>query len=462
MPHISLRNLYYSTPDSKPIFENISLDLSQGNYAIIGENGVGKTTLINLITGKIGPISGSIKTYGIISLFAQIRENNPKLSGGEAVIQELRTIFSQNADILLFDEPTNNLDFDARQYLFRAISKSPALKIFVTHDLELIDFADHIIDIRRNKIVLFHGNYSKYVAQKAIEEENAKHTLQIAKSEMNKVKTQNQSLREAKEKSDSKGKRKRLKNDAPKVQSGRQKSRAENTMAKLSNRNRRALEKALEFQKSAQNSIELKPEISFLFDSETSRPRNLVKLQNISFGFNEPLFKSLGFEINSQDRIRIKGKNGAGKSSLLRILNGEITPNSGEVSKNCKVSFLDQNLTCLDEKLSLFENFAKRNQDISKNEICAVLAKVGFRNKDAEKQVAVLSGGEKLRAAFALIALSDPALDILILDEPTNNLSISSIQLLIDALNAYNGALIVVTHDEKFAKCLALNKSIEI
>ena len=160
-------------------------------------------------------------------------------------------------------------------------------------------------------------------------------------------------------------------------------------------------------------------------------------------------------------RIRLMGKNGAGKTTLLKIIRGDLKANGGTVKTFGKIAYLNQDLSVLDKNKTIVENIMDI-ANVLKHDAHAIAANFGFRGKDAMKTAGVLSGGELLKATLAAVLGGTEQPDLLILDEPTNNLEIKSISILEDALNQYRGAILLVSHDEMFAKNIKVDTEIKI
>jgi ATPase subunit of ABC transporter with duplicated ATPase domains len=178
----------------------------------------------------------------------------------------------------------------------------------------------------------------------------------------------------------------------------------------------------------------------------------MISIQNLSMHFTgEDLFTDISFLIREKDRIGLVGKNGAGKTTLLKLICGDLKPKSGTIKAFGKIAYLNQDLSILDKNKNIVENI----MDIAgvlKHDAHVIAANFGFRSDTSNKQVGVLSGGELLKATLAAVLGGTEQPDLLILDEPTNNLEIKSIAILEDALNQYRGAILLVSHDEMFVK----------
>lgn len=172
------------------------------------------------------------------------------------------------------------------------------------------------------------------------------------------------------------------------------------------------------------------------------------------------MFNGFSFKMKGGERVRIRGANGAGKTTLIRLMLGGLSPDSGKAVLNGRAVYLDQSLSLLDGEKTLIDNVIDLNEGIKTTDAYAILANFGFKNVSAAKAVKTLSGGELLRASMAAVLGTPDQPDLIIFDEPTNNLDIKSVEVLEDALKSWQGALIVVTHDGKFAESLKCSRDI--
>ena len=189
----------------------------------------------------------------------------------------------------------------------------------------------------------------------------------------------------------------------------------------------------------------------------------VLSIKDLEFSYSNSrnkIIKNFNLSIIGAERIALIGKNGSGKSTLLKLIKGSLKPINGQVKLNVKVGYIDQKVTVLDENLSLIENIIKFNSKLDITSAYTILARYKFRNIIAHRKVKDLSGGEKIRAALAIYLNAQATPQVLILDEPTNHLDIESIELLEQALNYYEGAILVVSHDYHFLKNINIDREV--
>ncbi len=458
---ISLSNVVFSYDSTNNLFDGVSVAFNNvDKVAIVGDNGCGKTTLLKLLNGDILPDSGNVSRNASVYMLNQINASDSK-SGGERQSYELARAFDSFADILLFDEPTNNLDYDARQRFFNNLASYPFGAVIVSHDRELLQKVDKIIELENGHLKVYGGNYDFYVAQKECEQENIRSRYSDAQKEiarLNNTLTTAQNTRqhhEAKQNKDKENaKRSRLATNALK-------GKSQETEAKKRAVIQKKLNEQFDVQQSLSNQMR-DDKIKIPMPNKDFYSKELVQIKNLHFAYNDRvIFNNFDFTMFGKTRIRLIGKNGAGKTTLLKLICGKLNPQFGEIKVFGKIAYLNQDLSILDKNKSIVENIMDTS-NVLKHDAHAIAANFGFRGDTSNKKVGVLSGGELLKATLAAVLGSAEQPDLLILDEPTNNLEIKSIKILEDALNQYRGAILLVSHDEMFAQNINIDSVINL
>ena len=272
-----------------------------------------------------------------------------------------------------------------------------------------------------------------------------------------------QIAREKSEQRQAHGRKMRARNDQPKSMMDYAQNRSEQTQNTLSIRGERLLSDAEKALKTAKENIEKSLEIKIeLPATQVPAGKIILELADVNFAYTtKPLLKDFSLTIIGPERIAFVGSNGAGKTTLVKIILGEIIPQSGKVKLGAtRVHYLDQQVGILHATESILENFQRFNPTLPETIVRTQLARFLFRTDDALKKIAQLSGGEKLRAALACVLLASEPPQLLILDEPTNHLDLASIISLESALQCYQGALIVISHDQKFIEKIGVERVI--
>lgn len=522
---IVAQNVSYAIHDQL-LLSNISVTLGLQKTGLIGKNGVGKSTLLKLFVGQLQPSSGIIQRYGNIGYLPQdflVKENKSvaqalridkeidaikrvesgtyqdsdidvigndwdivqqatillaklgldsisldrsveSLSGGELTRIGLAEIFLQKFDLIILDEPTNNLDRKAREGLYQLIRGFKGGCLIVSHDRELLNEMDQILELSSLGLNVYGGNYQQYSAQKKIEEQAKEREVADAQKFLKKTKVSVQKTKEKMQKKESGGKKKRASGSQTKMFYDAQQARSEKTQSKTTQMAEKQLQAAKERVQKAEASIEQLDNLHFdLEKTNIPATKIVVEIKNLSFHYpkSEPLFKKFNVTIRGPERIAIEGDNGSGKSTLLKLITQKLKPANGSIKIGIQTyAYLDQKTGFLDPKQTILENFQQMNPSFNVTECRTRLASLLFTKETVFKKVAILSGGERLRIALGCILLSEIPPQLIILDEPTNNMDLASIAYIERLMKNYQGALIVVSHDKTFLKNIGIEKTI--
>lgn len=460
MALISLSNVSFGYNDND-LLDSASIAFNDNEHvAIVGDNGSGKTTLLRLLAGDLLPDSGAVTKNASVYMLSQINVSDSK-SGGEQQMFALMRAFESSADILLLDEPTNNLDADAKQVFFNRLNTYPNGVVIVSHDRELLQQMDKIIELHNGQLKVYGGNYDFYLEQKKIESDNiySKYTnAQKSIARLNNTITVAQNTRQHHEfkqqKEINSSRRSRLEQNALK-------GKSQETEAKK----RAIIQKKLVEQISIQQSLseQMRNEtIKIPMPNKPFYSKELINISGLYYSYGDKIiFQDFEFTMYGKSRIRLVGKNGSGKSTLLKIICGELKPDSGTVKTFGKIAYVNQDLSILDKNKTIVENIMEISGCL-KHDAHAIAANFGFRGDASQQCVGTLSGGELLKATLAAVLGSSEQPDLLMLDEPTNNLEIKSIGILEDALNQYRGAILLVSHDNMFVKNISIDTEIHI
>lgn len=458
MGFISLSNVFFSYDTGSNLLDGASIVFNNTDkVAIVGDNGSGKTTLLRLLNGDIAPDSGQVARNADVYMVNQFNSIDKK-SGGERQSYLLARAFDSNAEILLLDEPTNNLDADAKARFFDALITYPFGVVVVSHDRELLQRMDKIAEISNGKIRVYGGNYDFYVAQKQSEQRNLESkytdcTKEISRLTGTLVVAQNTRQHHlAKQAKDKKNKA-----SGSRIEANALKGKSQETESKR----RAIIQKKLndQIQQRQLLSSQMRDDmLKIPLPSKAFYSKELIKISSLYFAYaDSQIFSNFDFSMYGATRVRLAGKNGAGKSTLLKIICGKLYPQSGDIKTFGRIVYLDQDLSLLDCDKTVVENIMSIS-GVLKHDAHAIAANFGFRGDVSKKKAGQLSGGELLKATLATILGAPHQPDLLILDEPTNNLDIKSISILEEALNQYRGAILLVSHDTIFAKNINIDR----
>lgn len=455
------------------ILEGVSFSIQKGEKCgLIGRNGSGKSTLFRLMIGQEKPDEGTLsipKGYRIGHLQQHIHFTQPTIveeaalglreedkdsiykveklllglgftidqldlppqscSGGFQLRIQLAKVLLAEPDCLLLDEPTNYLDILSMRFLAKFLKNWQGEMILISHDLEFLDATTtHMMSIHRKKAQKIKGSSSDLFALIAESEEHYEKTRQS----LEKKKAHLESFVE---------------------RFGAKASKASQAQAK-----QKTIDKmpTLEKLKNLYN-------LQFAFNEVPFPGKKMMEAQSLSFSYTkkEPLISDFSLTIEKGDRVAIIGKNGYGKSTLLKMLSGELTPDSGLIqnASTLRLGYFGQtNIDRLDKHLKIEDEIGSANPKLNFTQVRAICGLMMFSGDLAKKPISVLSGGEKSRVLLGKI-IAEPC-NCLFLDEPTHHLDIESIEALIDAIEEFEGSCVVITHSEWMLRRIPFNKLI--
>jgi ATPase subunit of ABC transporter with duplicated ATPase domains len=522
---VTLDRLAYKTPDGRDLFDNLTLSFGAERTGLVGRNGVGKTTLLRLILGELAPSGGSVAVQGRLGVLRQALTPPPganladllgasdglqrlarivagegtpddlaeadwtlearveaaladvglaglsldrpaaSLSGGEATRAALASLLVADPDLLILDEPTNNLDADARKLLARIVADRQGGVLAVSHDRGLLRRMDRIVELSGLGARVYGGNFDLYVTQKAAETEAAQRDLAAVQRDAARVERDVQAARERQARRDSAGRRARARGDAPKILLDAQAGRAERTAARGSRLAERQRDAARQDVATAEARVERVRTLGFdLPPTGLAEGKVVLTMEDVAFAHSggEPLIAGFDLRIAGPERIGLVGPNGSGKSTLIALMIGALAPQRGLVRLGVDAAVLDQRAAALREEETLVEAYRRLNPSGNDHAAHEALARFLFRGEAGRRKVGELSGGERLRAAMAcaLCRLQPPQL--IILDEPTNHLDLDSIAAVEAAVSAYDGAVLAVSHDPDFLDAIGIEREVRI
>ncbi len=449
------------------LLDKVNIQINEKEkIGLVGRNGHGKTTLLRILAGeenadegnisiprdyKIGYIKQHIKMrketvfqevlsalpslkdetwkiektlFGLGFQKADLTRNPNEFSGGYQIRIQLAKLILSEPDLLLLDEPNNYLDIVALRWLVRFLRRWKRELVLVTHDRGFMDqVVTHVMGIHRHKILKIRGNTEKYYDQLIHEQEIFEKTR----------------LNDEKE-------RKRTELFISRF-------RAKARLANMVQSRIKALKK-----KGVLEKREKEKNLEFYFHESDLRNKWLLEMKDLKFGYNteEILVDGLSFQIKRGEKIAIIGPNGKGKSTLLKLCAGELTPSGGEIEAHPKISigyYAQTHQEVLHPLNTVEEEIMASYPDAGITGARTICGALMFEGNDAEKKISVLSGGEKSRVLLGKMIMKPT--DLLLLDEPTNHLDMQAGDALLQALNDYQGAVLLVTHNENFIRLLA-------
>ena len=469
-------------------------------YEVIGDNwDVEERTLATLATYGFTPAT-LVDRDNPEAIRALFTRDMRSFSGGEAVIAALASLMVSDPEFILLDEPTNNLDSSAKAQLFTALEALPCPALIISHDRDLLERVNVIAELHADRqglahLRLFEGNYSTYRQALDTEQQAAQRRVSEAK---NRVRSTHREWVQAQE-IISKNMAQVWKDDQPDTILALAKDASRQAAAKLRVLRVGKQEQAQEAYQNAQEQVRIQEkiyaelsqqplpagrkvlELSRVDSSQVSRETFTVqqptKVDSLHFSPTEansesqhgtPAERPEHLILSGPEHLRITGANGSGKTTLLEAIAhagdadylSPVQP-AYRVNYCIEGAYIPQRIA-LDPELTLLQSVQRANPGVSEQHLRDQLARLLFRRESVHHKTGELSGGERFRAAVAQVLLADPVPQLLMLDEPTNNLDISSVDWLVQALEAYTGALIVVSHDEDFCRRIRIDRTLAL
>lgn len=389
------------------------------------------------------------------------------LSGGEKTKVFLAGIMINQPQVVLLDEPSNHLDTNGRNILYNYIRSTTNTLVVVSHDRTLLNLLNTVYELGKNGITAYGGNYDFYTEQKKIESDAFSQDLKNKEKALRKAKETEQESLERKQKLDARGKKKQEKSGLPTISMNTFKNKAEKSTARIRGAHADKVEtisgELNQLRKSFQGISQIKMDID---NSALHKGKILFTAKDINFGYDEQLLwrQPITLQITSGERIAIKGLNGSGKTTIIKMILGELQPQTGTIERaNADAIYIDQDYSLIVNHITVYQQAQQFNSGgLQEHEIKIRLTRFLFPASYWDKPCNSLSGGEKMRLMLCCLTIANHAPDIIILDEPTNNLDIQNIEILTAAINEYEGTLIVVSHDEYFLKQINVMQTINL
>ncbi|MFD7449140.1 ABC-F family ATP-binding cassette domain-containing protein [Kitasatospora sp. NPDC059827] len=385
------------------------------------------------------------------------------LSGGQVVRLGLAAQLLKRPDVLLLDEPTNNLDLGARHRLYDALEDFNGCLLLVSHDRALLDRMHRIAELDSRELRLYGGDFTAYEEAVQAEREVAEKNVRNAEQDLKREKREMQQARERAERRAGNAARNLKNAGLPRIFAGNMKRGAQESAGRSGQVHSARVDEAKARLDEAGRAVREEQRLTLdLSGTRVPSGRDLFIGEQLQVRRDgSPLFADGGIDltVRGPERIALFGANGAGKTTLLRLLVGDLAPDEGQVKRaDGRVAYLSQRLDLLDQDRTVAENFAAAAPERPEAERMNILARFLFRGARAHLPVRALSGGERLRATLACVLCAEPAPQLLLLDEPTNNLDLVSVGQLEGALNSYQGAFLVVSHDERFLAGIGVDR----
>jgi ATPase subunit of ABC transporter with duplicated ATPase domains len=386
------------------------------------------------------------------------------LSGGQKTKVFLAGIDIHQPGIILMDEPSNHLDTNSRTQLYNMIMSSKATILVVSHDRALLNLLPETFELSKHGVQAYGGNFDFYRKQK----EELVSALQDRLEEQSKTLKQSQQkareMAEQRQKREARGKAAGQTNSLPRIIAGGLKTKAEQSTAKMMDAHNEKLAGITDNIRQIRSEIQQYQVLKIdMGESSLHRGKTLVDTVNIEFAYSgTSLWSPLTFHIRSGERIRIEGDNGSGKTTLLKIITDALKPTKGTIQRQpFTYLYLDQDYIMINPQLSVYEQIEHYNsRGLQEHELKSLLIYSQFPREMFDRKCTDLSGGEKMKLSLCCLAVGNYAPDMLMLDEPTNNLDVHSLEVLTAAIKDFNGTVLLISHDQYFADEIGIDKYI--
>ena len=401
------------------------------------------------------------------------------LSGGEKTRVFLAGMDIHHPSVVLMDEPTNHLDSSGRQRLYNWVEKCRSTLLVVSHDRTLLNLLPEICELEKHQINYYGGNYEFYKEQKTLMQEALQQRIEEKEKALRIARKVARETVERRDKQNVRGEKNNIKKGVPRIVLNALQGKSKKSTSKLNSTHQEKAEKLTGERNQLRSSLSPTATLKTDFNSSSLHTgKILVTAKEINFGyhpnsdsndiqdnndFKQQLWQTpISFQLKSGDRLRIEGANGSGKTTLLKLITGQLQPQEGNLTRmEFTYVYLNQEYSIIDDRNSILEQaYAFNNRNLPEHEIKIILNRYLFPASEWDKSCRKLSGGEKMRLAFCCLMISNNTPDMFILDEPTNNLDIQSIEIITATIKNYTGTVIAISHDDYFIQEIGIEQRI--
>ena len=401
------------------------------------------------------------------------------LSGGEKTRVFLAGMDIHHPSVILMDEPTNHLDSSGRQRLYDWVEKCRSTLLVVSHDRTLLNLLPEICELEKHQINYYGGNYEFYKEQKTLMQEALQQRIEEKEKALRIARKVARETAERRDKQNVRGEKNNIKKGVPRIVLNALQGKSEKSTSKLNSTHQEKAEKLTGERNQLRSSLSPTAILKTDFNSSSLHTgKILVTAKEINFGYHPnsdsndiqdngdfklQLWQTpISFQLKSGDRLRIEGVNGSGKTTLLKLITGQLQPQEGNLTRmEFTYVYLNQEYSIIDDRNSILEQtYAFNNRNLPEHEIKIILNRYLFPASEWDKSCRKLSGGEKMRLAFCCLMISNNTPDMFILDEPTTNLDIQSIEIITATIKNYTGTVIAISHDDYFIQEIGIEQRI--
>ena len=401
------------------------------------------------------------------------------LSGGEKTRVFLAGMDIHHPSVVLMDEPTNHLDSSGRQRLYDWVEKYRSTLLVVSHDRTLLNLLPEICELEKHQINYYGGNYEFYKEQKTLMQEALQQRIEEKEKALGIARKVARETAERRDKQNVRGEKSNIRKGVPRIVLNALQGKSEKSTSKLTGVHQEKAEKLTNERNQLRGSLSPTAALKTDFNSSSLHTgKILVTAKEINFSYHsnsinndiqensiskQQLWQApVSFQLKSGDRLRIEGANGSGKTTLLKLITGQLQPQEGTLTRtDFSYVYLNQEYSIIDDRNSILEQaYAFNSRNLPEHEIKIILHRYLFPASEWDKSCRKLSGGEKMRLAFCCLMISNNTPDMFILDEPTNNLDIQSIEIITATIKNYAGTVIAISHDNYFIQEIGVEQCI--
>ena len=401
------------------------------------------------------------------------------LSGGEKTRVFLAGMDIHHPSVILMDEPTNHLDSSGRQRLYDWVEKYRSTLLVVSHDRTLLNLLPEICELEKHQINYYGGNYEFYKEQKTLMQEALQQRIEEKEKALRIARKVARETAERRDKQNVRGEKSNIRKGVPRIVLNALQGKSEKSTSKLTGVHQEKAEKLTDERNQLRGSLSPTAALKTDFNSSSLHTgKILVTAKEINFSYHsnsinndiqensiskQQLWQApVSFQLKSGDRLRIEGANGSGKTTLLKLITGQLQPQEGTLTRtDFSYVYLNQEYSIIDDRNSILEQaYAFNSRNLPEHEIKIILNRYLFPASEWDKSCRKLSGGEKMRLAFCCLMISNNTPDMFILDEPTNNLDIQSIEIITATIKNYAGTVIAISHDNYFIQEIGVEQCI--
>lgn len=401
------------------------------------------------------------------------------LSGGEKTRVFLAGMDIHHPSVILMDEPTNHLDSSGRQRLYDWVEKHRSTLLVVSHDRTLLNLLPEICELEKHQINYYGGNYEFYKEQKTLMQKALQQRIEEKEKALRIARKVARETAERRDKQNVRGEKSNIKKGVPRIVLNALQGKSEKSTSKLTGVHQEKAEKLTNERNQLRGSLSPTAALKTDFNSSSLHTgKILVTAKEINFSYHsnsinndiqensiskQQLWQApVSFQLKSGDRLRIEGANGSGKTTLLKLITGQLQPQEGTLTRtDFSYVYLNQEYSIIDDRNSILEQaYAFNSRNLPEHEIKIILNRYLFPASEWDKPCRKLSGGEKMRLAFCCLMISNNTPDMFILDEPTNNLDIQSIEIITATIKNYAGTVIAISHDNYFIQEIGVEQCI--